>query len=134
MNGIAIVVALLTASESVAAVVPKTAIFPIKAPQGVTAPYIVLNIAGDADEQMLNGTANYPETRIEAACYATTGTAALLIADAVQQTLGNVVKQIVGAARDVDIYFANFKVTEEAEDGVLARVILHFYVRWRNAA
>lgn len=134
MNGIDIVIHFLKAATAVTNITTRAGIYPIEAPQNLTpSKYLILNFAGGNDGKLLSGAAGYPQQRVRVECIAPSGSGALELGDAVLNTLKSIVKQAISGARDIDIEWADFDLTDPADALAQARRTLDFYVRWRAA-
>lgn len=130
MSAIEIVITKLKATAAVTALVPKASHYPIMWPEAAQPPAIVINIAGDSDEQMLSGAGKYYETRVRIESMAVSGTAVIAIGNAVRDALQDIVKATIAGFHDVDITY-NGQFTDWADDRSMARVVSDFSVRWR---
>lgn len=123
----------LTRAAAVTAFTTAQRIYSISAPQTVPSPYIVMNIVGGSDGKKLDGQEQYPVARIAVECCAQTGTEAYNIGEAVKAALLDKIKDTVLTFKDVDVVFADTDLTDYDDARTMARRILHFRVRWRNA-
>jgi hypothetical protein len=131
MNARTIVLTLLKASTAVKAKVPAARMYPIEAPENAANPKIVVFTVGGRDDQVLSGAASYYENRVRVLIEGDTATSIDAIEIAVHGALDNVVKQTVGVAKDVDIWFADFDIDGVADDVSSFTKQIDFYVRWR---
>lgn len=134
MNAIDIAIHFAKANADVIAKTTARRLYPGQAPQEATTPYVVFNLDGGADPQMLEGAGGYPEVRVVAECLGSSASEALDVGDAIHAALDNVVKAtIAGIASDIDIYWQGFDITDPADAMALSRRSIHFYVRARAA-
>lgn len=140
MSPLQIITQLLLQNDDVAGLVGGN-IRSFQAEQGLEPPYIVLQLAGGGDEQMLTGSAKYPDKRVSVAVIALDGVEADDIGNAVIAALGDVIKQTVTSAegspseviaQDVDVMESDSDYTDWSEDQTTVRRVIDFNVRWRN--
>jgi Protein of unknown function (DUF3168) len=135
MSAFAIVSRLLTKDAAVQALTKK--IYPIEAPQGATTPFIVVGVASDIDELLLQGAGEYQRTRVSVESCSATSTEAISIDTAVLKALRNVIKQAVttsdGRFIDVDVSFANIAMTGSSINREYQVAMRQYFVRWRAA-
>lgn len=112
-----------------------------KAEQNLAPPYIIVNLAGGGDEQMLTGMGKYPDKRVSIACISADDVEADDLGNAVIAALGDVVKRTVYSergspsvlvARDVDVIESDSDFTDWSDDQSTVRRVIDFNVRWRN--
>jgi|GEM_PF-2376559 len=140
MSPLQIITQLLLQNDEVAGLVGGH-IRSFQAEQGLAPPYIVLQLAGGGDEQLLIGSAKYPDKRVSVAVISLDGVEADDIGNAVIRALGDVVKQTVTSAEgspseviahDVDVIESDSDYTDWSEDQTTVRRVIDFNVRWRN--
>jgi hypothetical protein len=133
MSAMQIIIDRLKASPTVTASVPAGSILPVKAPQGLAPPYLLVNLIGEPDRNLLGGAGRYYQSRVSITVIALTGTSAINIGTAVKLALDSVVKASSGSFRDIDIYTEGTDYTDTNDDQSVARRIIDFYVDWRTA-
>lgn len=126
-----IVTTLLMEDGIVTGQVPASRIYPYRAAQKITPPYVVINRPGRRDENMLGGDGGYPEIRFRVECCAGTATKAEAIGDAVFDCLVATVKAVVAGYVDVDVWSADLDMTEFDFDSDIYIRTLDFYMRFR---
>lgn len=130
MSAISIIITKLKATPAVTMLVGGPSIYPIMWPETAQPPAIVVNVAGDSDVQMLTGAGGYYDTRVRIEAMAVSGTAALVIGDAIRSELQDVIKATIAGFHDVDIIY-NGQFTDWADDRSMCRHSSDFSVRWR---
>lgn len=140
MSALAIVAQVLKTDTDLRALgVPTEGIYPIDAPQGIKAPFLIINLISEPDEQLLIGPGGFWESRISIECFGLTGSAAVALGETVKKVLGRVVKQNITVTPSgtvfpgVDIYKADSDLTDKVEDRQMPRRTMDFYVRWHGA-
>lgn len=139
MSALTIVTRLLLNASPVTAVVGDK-VRSYGAEQGLTTPFLVLNLAGGDDEQMLDGAGKYRAQRVSIEAISGNRAQANSLGDLIIDALGDVVKETVfGAgspapviAVDVDVFEAGADLTDSSDDRSTFRRVIDFSVRWRK--
>jgi len=121
----------LAAISAVTAIAPATRHYPVRAPEHVTAPYILFRLATEGDEELLSGPAGYYESRVTVECISDSVTTADALGEQVKRGLGAVTKATVGEATDVDIYKAATDFLDFDDARQASRRVIDFYLRWK---
>lgn len=137
MSALAIAVTRLMDIGAISAVVG-SGIFPVATPQGQPAPYYLINLVDEPDEQMLAGAGGYYNSRIQIDCIGSSAAQANKMAELLKANFPCVKAAIQldnesppNTARDVDISKADTDYTDAADDRSVFRRVLDFYIRWR---
>lgn len=138
MSGKSIVIHKLLASPGVTALVGQQ-IWPNKAPQKKTKPFILVSGPGQENRQLLQNDAGYPRSRIRVEAVAATAAAAETIMKAAFDALKNITNAIItdGGSPAEFVAIATIIPTDFRSDGYSdirdADVeIMDFYVDWRS--
>lgn len=139
MSALSIMTRLLLDAPAVTALV-STKVRSFSAEQQLAPSYIVLNLAGNTDEQMLEGAGKYYEARVTVEATALTGSLANQIGETVIDAIGSVVKATVYGGgsptlpigEDVDVFLAGSDYSDTSDDRSTFRRQIDFTVRWRK--
>jgi len=137
MSALELAIRLLQTAGPVTAIVD-IGVWPGIAPQVAAMPYVVVNLIGETDEQMLSGAGRMYETRLEIACVAGSITAANALGEAVKTALEDLTNHSVIGAGDppadlgrVNTWKTGADVTDWSDDRSSFRRLMDFGLRWR---
>lgn len=130
MSALNIVTQYLLAQSTVTARVGQR-IFDTEAPGKTAAPYIVIDLIAEPDEQILDGAGGYYESRVQITVLAAGTNERNAVAEIVKASLESVVKASIAGCTDVDIRKADSDVTGKNDGQSLFGRATDYYVRWR---
>lgn len=130
MSTLEIAITRLKAVTAVTDIVTANRIYPVAAPQKAVAPYVVVGLAAEEDEQLLAGAAKLYKGRVQVDCVAADGNNADLLGEAVKAALEDVVKASI-AGKTVDSEKDGIDFTQVSDDRTAFRRVIGFYIRWQ---
>lgn len=138
MSARGIVITKLVQTPAIIALLGGNKIWPDHAPQGTTAPYILVHKPAQTTRQLLEGPSCLVQSRVSLECIAASAAAADALGDALYAALGSVTNELIESAgspteisRTATIMSANLDTTDYSDDRTVHRRIIDFYVDWR---